>query len=366
MHGGGNLNRGFGWWYNAGEGAILIATNQIPYDWWTGYHERLNLGLDPKNPGAWQDGVVRPFTQRRLLSFLDWVSTQWKVDLARTFVAGNSMGGSGALMLAIRFPKRIAWAHSWVGIHNPAMSPQFKGSYGKVYGNPEWKVKFEDGTPVWDYFNDVWYLKAYPDKEIGFLTFSNGKNDKAIGWPQAIEFFQALQETKRPHLFVWGQSGHGQRAIMPMRWTSYMARQGRNMPIDIRTDQSLPAFIHSSFDDKPGNGDPDDGDPAGQINAHLYWLTEDIVDTSDRWEMTVGVGPKAPSEKGAVDVTPRRCQQFHPQPGEKFSWKNESLDNGDIVQSGAVVADQWGFVTLKGIVIGKDLNRLIIYKPSES
>ena len=28
----------------------------------------------------------------------------------------------------------------------------------------------------------------------------------------AAAFFRALQETKRPHIFVWGQSGHGQRA----------------------------------------------------------------------------------------------------------------------------------------------------------
>ena len=357
---GGSLNRDYGWWYNAEKGAILLATNQVPYDWWTGYHEKLNID-QLKSPVDWQTGVVRPFTQRRLLSFLDWVSTQWKVDSSRTFVAGNSMGGSGSLMLAIRFPERIAWALSWVGIHIPAMSPQFKNSYMNIYGNPEWNVKVEDGTPVWDYFNDVWYLKQYPKKEIGFLTFSNGKNDGAIGWSQAVEFYQALQETKRPHMFVWGQHGHGERAGMPMRWTSHMAGQGRNMPIDIRTDQSLPAFTRSSFDDKPGNGDPDNGDPSGQVNAHLFWLTEDIVDTSERWEMTVGVGPDAPAEKGTVDVTPRRCQQFHPQSGEKFSWKNEHAKNGEVVQSGEVIADEWGLVTLKGIVISKDLNRLTIY-----
>ena len=51
---GGNLNRGYGWWYNAEKGAVLIATNQIPYDWWTGYHERLNLDLDPKIAENWQ------------------------------------------------------------------------------------------------------------------------------------------------------------------------------------------------------------------------------------------------------------------------------------------------------------------------
>ena len=80
--------------------------------------------------------------------------------------------------------------------------------------------------------------------------------------------------------------------MMPMFWESYMGGQGRSMPIDIRTDQSLPAFTHSSFDDNPGNGNPEDGDPTGLVNAHLYWLTEDIIDEPERWQMTVGVGPE--------------------------------------------------------------------------
>ena len=34
------MNVGYGWWYNAEQGAFLLAPNQDPYDWWTGYHER--------------------------------------------------------------------------------------------------------------------------------------------------------------------------------------------------------------------------------------------------------------------------------------------------------------------------------------
>ena len=36
---GASLNNGYGWWYKGDDGHILIASNQIPYDWWTGYHE---------------------------------------------------------------------------------------------------------------------------------------------------------------------------------------------------------------------------------------------------------------------------------------------------------------------------------------
>jgi hypothetical protein len=55
---GGSLTSGYGWWYNASKGAILIASNQIPYDWWTGYHELYGKG--PRDQKPWGGGVVHP------------------------------------------------------------------------------------------------------------------------------------------------------------------------------------------------------------------------------------------------------------------------------------------------------------------
>ena len=379
---GGNLNRGYGWWYNAEKGAILIASNQIPYDWWTGYHKLLWTGKPLKTGTDWRKGAVRSFTQQRLLSFLDWVATRWRVDLTRTFAAGSSMGGSGSPMFAIRFPERIAWAVSWVGVHVPAKSPRFKGSYERVYGKPEYGVLHETGVPVWDYYNDAWYLRRFPGKETGFVSFANGKNDNGIGWPQAVEFLQALQDTKRPHLFVWGLGGHLQRARMPMNGRE------RIMPIDIRTDQSLPAFTHCSLDSDPGTGapkspariarekgeierhnkthkrrrhlDPYDGDPSGQINAYLYWETNDVVDEKGRWEMTVALFSSAPAEQCTVALTPRRCQKFRPNAGGAFTWTNTSLGSHQQVQRGQAIADEHGLITLDRTIVSKGKNRIRI------
>ena len=244
---GGSLKSELGWWFNAEKGAVLVSSNQEPYDWWTGYHEhRGRRAL--KTPADWKAGVIRPYSQKRMLSFVDWLATVMQLDLSRMFVAGVSMGGSGAIMLALRQPSRIAWTVSWVGVHVPRKSPQFVSAYELVYGKPEWKVLFEDGTPVWDYFDDVQYLRRHPDKDVGFITFANGKTDGAIGWAPAVEFFRALQETRQPHMFVWGQLGHGQRAQMPANGGE------RIMPLDLRTNQSLPAFTRCSLDDDPGTG----------------------------------------------------------------------------------------------------------------
>jgi len=380
---GGSLNGGYGWWSDAEKGALLVSSNQIPYDWWTGYHELYWAGRAKRNAASWQTGVVRPYSTVRMLSFLDWVATRWEIDLSRTFVVGNSMGGSGSLMFAIRYAERVAYARSWVGVHVPAETPQFKGSYEGVYGRPEWGVRFEDGTPVWDYYSDVWYLHRHPDEEVGFLTFSNGKNDGAIGWLQALSFYQALQATRRPHLFVWGMSGHGQRARLPVSGGE------RVMPIDIRTDLTLPAFTRCSLDDDPGTGmtkppeevaaekkdieewnrrnprrkrklDIYDGDSAGQVNLYLYWETDDVVDEPDRWEMTIGLVKKATRDGCIADITPRRCQEFRSEPGQKVRWTNTSLADGKEVQSGEAVADRWGLVTLEKVAVGKGKNRIKI------
>ncbi|MFQ6131760.1 MAG: alpha/beta hydrolase family protein [Armatimonadota bacterium] len=349
---GGSLNGGYGWWYNAAQGAILVSTNQIPYDWWTGYHEHRGTWL------SWSQGVVRDYTQTRLMSFLDWVGTKWEVDPNRIFAAGSSMGGSGSPNLGIRWADRIAWVVSWVGVHTPARSPQFKGSYEGVYGKLEWQLNYEDGkTPAFSYFDDEWYLRREPGLDTPLICFSNGKNDGAIGWPQARDFWKALQDTRRPHVFIWGQGGHGQRARLPGPDPGQ-----RELGVDVRLDRTLPAFTRCSLDDDPGKGDPEDGDPEGQSNLYLYWDSADqaIVDEANRWALTLRLGDKAPQAQCTVDVTPRRCQRFRPEPGAKLVWTNTALADDTEVQSGETTPDEWGLVTVPQVTVTTAGNRLTI------
>lgn len=364
------LNSGYAWWDNNQKGAVLVASNQEPYDWWTGYNEHYYSGAQKAEREAlFKQGIVRPYTMNRTFGFLDWLASKHDVDLTRTFVAGNSMGGSGAVMCAVRYGDRIASCRSWVGVHIAGESPNFTKSYEGAYGKKEWGIKFEDGTPIFDYYSDVWYLRQYPKKETGFITFSNGKNDGGIGWPQAVKTVKAMQETRRPHLFIWGMQGHSQRTVYPLNGS-----QNLN-PIDMRVDQSLPAFTACSLDDDIGTGtrktlsqnekkdkkvDIFDGDSSGQINRYLYWETDDITDTAGKWAMTVALTDKAPADSCTVNVTPRRCQNFSPIPGTEYRWTNTSGEG--LIQEGTVEADQWGLVTLEAIIVSKAKNRLLITK----
>lgn len=352
---GGSCNGGYGWWYNAHRGSVLIASNQVPYDWWTGYHEAIGTAM------TWGDGCVRPFTMNRLLDFLDWAARQhasapgavrayWpRLDLTRVFAAGNSMGGAGAPMLAIRHGDRVAWAISWVGVHVPELSPQFAGSYRNSYGPRHDSIHMPDGrTSPWDHFSDVWWLREHVAADTGLIIASNGKNDGAIGWRQAVLFAEALQETRRPHIFNWAKGGHGTRTLI-----------GSNFDLDVRTDQTLPAFTSCSLDDDLGDGAPDSGDDVGQLNAHLRWNTREVIDEPDRWEMTVLLKDDAPRETCTCDVTPRRCQRFKVRPGDVFRWTNTPAD-GTAVAGGRVTADRWGLVTVERVEVSKAGNRIRI------
>lgn len=350
---GGSLEGGYGWWYDAAQGAMLISTNEVPYDWWTGYHE--NLGTWK----CWRDGVVRDYTQARLISFLDWAATQWKIDPARVFTAGNSMGGSGSPSLALRRPDRIAWCVSWVGVHRPAESPQFTSSYERVYGEAPWKLLYQDRkTPAFEYFDDAAWVRREPGRDTPLIVFSNGKNDGAIGWEQAREFWKALQETRRPHVFRWGLGGHGQRALLPGPDPGE-----RELGVDVRLDRTQPAFTNCSLDQDPGDGDPKNGAQEGQSNLYLYWETaaDQVVDEVGRWSLTLKLGKQAPAAECRVDVTPRRCFQFRSPAGTRVKWRNVS-SKGAEVQAGEAAADQWGLVTIPGVTVTTSGNRLTVEK----
>ena len=340
---------------------IGVASNQIPYDWWTCYHESRGTWR------PWTEGVNRDFTTKRLLAFVDFVAGKWEVDAARICVSGESMGGSGSTFMPIRYPKRFAYAYSAVGIHDPAsIKPAgFYESYANCVGDTAAEIKHEGGLDIWDYLNDPLMVRRHPQADLPFIGFGNGKNDHGIGWPQAVDLAKALQEARQPHAMVWRLRGHGSGTFYPN--------------IDFRADQSLPAFTNCSLDDDIGTAtkikepkkvkmpwgqimtDIYDGDSEGGLNLHLRWKTDDIVDEKEQWQITLyltsGQGG-APKEECTVDVTPRRLQKFAVKGGMKFKWTNEFVKGTRPVESGTAVADKHGLVTMKKVTVTKGPNRI--------
>jgi len=273
-------------------------------------------------------------------------------------VAGASMGGSGAGMLAVRYPDRFACAYSSVGVHIASRSPQFRSSYEAVCGPASLDVPHESGLRTFEYLDNAFLLRRDPGRDVPFIAFANGKNDGGIGWPQAAEFARALQETRQPHLFTWGQSGHGERVYVPTPSGGGDGGPGLRGATDFRIDRSLPAFTRCSLDDDPGRGDPADGALKGQINLHLRWDPKDLVDEEDRWEATLYLVESAPKDSCTADVTPRRLQKLKHRKGDAFLWSNTSLRDGREVQNGTGSVDAHGLLTLPAVEVTKGRNRL--------
>jgi len=330
------------------EGSLLIATNQHPYDWWTDFNE--NLGTLK----SFLQGSAQNYSQRRIRSFMDdFVKKNWNIDENRILVAGPSMGGTGASLWGIKNGDYFANIASWVGVHIPLETPTFKGSFEGVYGQDEWNVKY-DGTnsTVWEYEDNTQWLRNNLKKETPHMTFTNGKNDSAIGWPQAWKFAKAMIETKRPFAFNWGLNSHGQRANFPG------ASEVNPYPgMVFRLNQSVPAFANGSLDDDLG-ATPETAVDTGAINYWYLWDTENIVDTANQWVMTFFLPDKAPQASATVDMTPRKLQSFIAIPSAKYHWTN--TENGVEVQNGTVTADANGLITLLSVKITKNKNKITI------
>ncbi len=81
--------------------SLVLSPHDFPIKtWWYGYHEALGTLK------SFRQGRVHPYTERRLLAFIEWAASKWPIDRSRILVvgAGGGAAGSGALHLGIRHP----------------------------------------------------------------------------------------------------------------------------------------------------------------------------------------------------------------------------------------------------------------------
>lgn len=347
------------YWYKIPPACIRIATVDYPVqDWWYGYREDYQKKNHLKSP------LVINYTERRLLSFIDWVRSKWTINPNLIFVEGESMGGSGAMSLGMKRGGLFCYVDSWVGISSWPLNSWFRNGERNKWGE-KYQLTNYNGVKFDDWMNLSKWLRDHPKTETPFLTFANGKNDDQIGWKQALATLRALQVTKRPFVFNWGMAGHGQRSHFMMD------------PEMMAKNKSIPAFGNCSLDNDPGTGkklatpkifrnrqgkvlkDAYDGDSVGQINEYLRW--SGVKESRNQYEIVLYLDKKAPKEQCTVDMTPRRVQHFKTAPGTKVKWENLTI-SGSLLQSGEATADQWGLVTLKNIQVSKAKNRIQIQK----
>ncbi len=373
-----NLRSGSGVWFDSHRGSVLLSANNIRYDWWTAYHEARDTGR------TLGDGQVHPFTVSRLLAFQNWAARQhreapiavrpmWpRLNLKATSVTGIRLGGSGASNLGLRFGDHYAVCCSISGVRRPAQCQKpaiaYLEAYQKAYGPLEAKTTLADGkTSPWDYFDDIWWMERFPQRETALIIAAHAKNEDGDLWPQAVDYAKALQKTRRPHYFYW--------SVNQETWPKLT--EGHD--VVVRLDQSLPAFTNCTLDDDLGRArrlsdeqhkaqnrdkaDRYDGAAEGQINGYLSWKSEDLVDQPDRWEITVMLSSKAPKWSCQVDLTPRRLQRFRLRPEQTYGYQVFYKEHSEEV--GQATVDQDGLLTLRKIPLSKGPNRVKVFLQTE-
>ncbi len=300
---------------------------------------------------SYRHSTVQTFTERHVFHVVHWARKRWRIDPAR--ISGTK---GMSIHVAIRHPELfgVFWPDRpefYSNDFDSKWNPR-SGSLGGTIGPPD-LVRAPDGSPGWDIYNIAWYMGQDPGKDIPFMgcLFSqpkDGNHGAEYGWQDDPKGWAGLRDFRQPYVAQWG----GGRIAGEVRGGLY----------GLRWDRSVPAFSNCTLDNNPGTGDPDAGEPWGQINGYLFWEYDSIVDTPGRWEMTVYLVASCPEPACKVDLTPRHRKAFHPAPGQKLAWTNTSLADEKPAGAGTVEADKWGLVTLKQITVTKGRNRIVIRK----
>jgi len=90
-----------------------------------------------------------------------------------------------------------------------------------------------------------------------------------------------------------------------------------------------------------------------QYNINIEWSTpsnafdRNIVDTPNQYQISL----RSLDAQQTASITPRNTQQFDVGPNEQCSWSVSRVSNNQLLQTGTVIADQNGLVTVDRVFI---------------
>jgi hypothetical protein len=315
--------------------------------YWFGYY-CVPQWADHDEPRAYN------FTERRMLWLIDWVKNKYHVDRERVYAEGGSMGAWGTAGFAMRHPELFTAVYP----NRPRTKQRGLPSLVKVARDAP--IMMDDGkTDYYERMNMVKFVSEHPT-DLPFLGWCCGRHDGFATFKEQIEMVKVLTAGRHGFAFAWNDGNHSTGSA-PMREIKRWFP-----PKQFARNQSYPAFGNSSIDDDLGTGEievregnrtqkvlkDDNGAVEGGVNLGFVW--KDVVDEKNRWSMTLS--NELAKDEMTVDVTPRRCQQFKPRPGEAMTWSNT------VGGSGSATADKWGLVTVTGVKIKPSEQTVLTFK----
>jgi S-formylglutathione hydrolase FrmB len=188
---------GHGWWLRAREHeqvAALVDSGELATP---------PVILMPTDTGAefgsayadWADGTTSAETVVAS-ELLSWAETAFPLDGTR-WVTGLSMGGYGALLLALRHPGVFASASSTSGFFTPGVLSKYGPDFaGRIWGDPQRMLE-----------HDVTALLESADRRRGLrLAFDCGTDDQHLAANRRLH--EQLTAAGVPHGYAEHAGGH--------------------------------------------------------------------------------------------------------------------------------------------------------------
>ncbi len=368
----------------------ILLNNSVPvkyvddsFSWWFGWAKQFNpfeaLPTTPAN----NDTVIN-YTQRRLLWFNAWLIKNRNVDPERVFIQGYSMGSAGTTALAKAFPN----VFGSVSIFNNG----FEGPNGDIssafMGTPTQNLPTnlinDKGQPVRMYEVFDLSTRISSERDLPVWRSWHGKNDvnETMRWDANVvaEYKRADANGSGMQLF-WDERPHVFFDSLKYHWIMGLSnlqteRDDAAYQTRYRVHQSYPAFYnHQNYpganknpgDGTRGTGSNGVGDDWGSFGGYHDWDVNSIVDTPGRWEVTAYlIGQSSHTVDNSIDASLtsdlaiRKPQQFKPPAGRQLQWSVTRLSNGQVLQSGTTMVGADDFVSIAGITLFKDPDRVRI------
>lgn len=302
---------------------------------WLGYNT--NIAISNKGPEFRWDN----YTERYILHIIRWAQEYLGADKNRTYITGGSMGGTGTVQMVTHFPEIFAaaracvpiYAFNWKKMDKKTKPNAWRMSCSIGFFSKKNPARLPNGMDLVEYTDGAKNI-ARPEIDMPPLLATNGRNDASIPWINNPPFYRAANAARQMFCVYWNNGPHGMTRQVPADFVSEADM------FRFRLNESYPAFSNYSDDRNPGNGSPADGDLIGWINRGFKW--ENIVDTPQRYEITVSAAYKGIKYPVNCDITIRRRQNFKFAPGTVI---NVSV-NGS---SSTVKIDEHGLLTVKNV-----------------
>ncbi len=308
-------------------GLILDCRTNQSGDWWWGGINALGEGDRAR------ESLVQP-VERRCIETITRVIESYPIDTDRVYAVGNSMGGSGALGVAlcrgdifaaikVNVPAGVRHAADRCYLDKPM--PE-----GLDLPDPPVVVDYSAQDDVWSTGHEIIY-KGMRDKRYAICGY-------------------------------WGKFGHANNHEAIAEHNDLI----HAFPVfEIKKSEAYPVFTNASCDHMNPWEYPDTADISGQVNG--FFRFENIKDSEKEFKMALWL--LSPDEfktrfhmpeEATADLLLRRVQSFKLTAGERFKWILSK--DGNEITSGVGCATYNGHPSVDNITVTREKCVLTLIK----